>query len=89
MPRSRYRHYLKRKYLREHPPGEKDEDTKLLIDIVLSNRQLHEEHLKAQDALLNIIKKQSKPQLWREMIANVLGNVVTDGGAYIIKKIIK
>lgn len=89
MSKIKYSDYLRQKYSREDSVCSKDVNHEMLLDIALGNRKLHEEHLKQQDSLLKIIQKQSKPQLWRETFANVLGNIVTDGGTYILKKIIK
>lgn len=40
----------------------------------ISDYQLHEEHLKEQDLLLDVIRRQSKPQFGREVLANIVGS---------------
>lgn len=90
MSKLRYSDYLKHKYLDENPKESCEQgETEKLINIIMGNRKLHEEHLLQQDSLLKIIQKQSKPQFWRETGANVLGNIITDGAALIFKKIIR
>lgn len=55
----------------------------------VTNAELHEllvrmrneqgEHLREQDLLLDIIRNQSKPQFWREVLSNTVGNFVYEG----------
>lgn len=40
--------------------------------------QLHEEHLREQDLLLDLIRRQSKPQFGREVLANIVGSASYD-----------
>lgn len=40
--------------------------------------ELHEQHLKQQDLLLEIIQEQSKPQFGREVLANITGDFAYD-----------
>ena len=40
--------------------------------------ELHEQHLKQQDLLLQIIREQSKPQFGREVLANIVGDFSYD-----------
>ena len=42
------------------------------------NYETHEQHLKQQDLLLEIIQEQSKPQFGREVLANITGDVAYD-----------
>ena len=39
---------------------------------------LHEQHLRQQDLLLEIIQEQSKPQFGREVLANITGDFAYD-----------
>ena len=56
---------------------------------VVSDYDLHEQHLKQQDLLLEIIQEQSKPQLGREILANAIGNAVYDATIWGIKGFLK
>lgn len=40
--------------------------------------ELHEQHLKQQDLLLEIIQEQSRPQFGREVLANITGDFAYD-----------
>lgn len=51
--------------------------------------ELHEQHLRQQDLLLQIIQEQSKPQLGREILANAIGNAVYDAAICGIKGFLK
>ena len=40
--------------------------------------ETHEQHLRQQDLLLQIIQEQSKPQFGREVLANIVGDFSYD-----------
>lgn len=44
----------------------------------ITGYELHEQHLKQQDLLLEIIQEQSKPQFGREVLANITGDFAYD-----------
>lgn len=48
------------------------------VGVSKTDYQLHEDHLREQDALLRIIQNQSKPQFGREVLANIVGSASYD-----------
>lgn len=51
--------------------------------------QLHEEHLREQDLLLDIIRQQSKPQFGREVLANIVGSASYDFILGVFRRLIR
>ena len=45
---------------------------------VVCDYETHEQHLRQQDLLLQIIQEQSKPQFFREVGANIVGDFSYD-----------
>lgn len=68
--------YCKKKYLDECLSNCKDESQKALMLMQMDNAKSNELHLQNQDLLLQVIKKQSKPQFGREVLANFTGDVI-------------
>lgn len=58
-----------------------------LHELLVRMRNEHNEHLREQDLLLDVIRNQSKPQFWREVGANVVGSVFVESGLYILGKL--
>lgn len=54
-----------------------------------TNYELHEQHLKQQDLLLEIIQEQSKPQFGREVLANIVGDASYDILLGVLKRLVR
>lgn len=50
-----------------------------LHKLLVRMRNEQGEHLREQDLLLDVIRNQSKPQFWREVLSNTVGNFVYEG----------
>lgn len=51
--------------------------------------QSHEEHLREQDLQLDIIRRQSKPNFGRDVLANVVGSASYDFILGVFRRLIK
>lgn len=68
--------YCKKQYLDKHLADCKDEGQKAMLLAYIESAKNNERHLTQQDMLLQIIKKQSKPQFGREVLANITGDFI-------------
>lgn len=68
--------YCKKQYLDKHLADCKGEDQKAMLLAYIESAKNNERHLTQQDLLLEIIKKQSKPQFGREVLANITGDFI-------------
>ena len=64
------------KYLNECIGNCKDDGVKALLLLQKDIEKNNEHHLRQQDLLLQIIRKQSKPNFWREVGANLTGDAI-------------
>lgn len=74
-------------YRNGYKPKMVSSDSDDIREILTRIGQEHTEHLREQDFLLEIIRQQSKPQFGREVLANVVGNAITDGAVFLIKSL--
>lgn len=68
--------YCMDKYLNECIGNCKDDGVKALLLLQKVIEKNNEHHLRQQDLLLQIIRKQSKPNFWREVGANLTGDAI-------------
>lgn len=76
-------------YRNGYKPKTANSDSEDIREILTRMSREHTEHLREQDLLLEVIRHQSKPQFGREVLANVVGNVITDGAVFLIKSLCK
>lgn len=50
--------------------------------------QRHEEHLRSQDMQLDIIRRQSKPNFGRDVLANIVGSASYDVLLGVLKRLV-
>lgn len=60
-----------------------------LRELIVRLREEQYAHLREQDLLLDIIRNQSKPQFWREVGANIVGDAFYDVFIHIGSKLLK
>lgn len=70
-----------------YKPKTANSDSEDIREILTRMSREHTEHLREQDLLLEVIRQQSKPQFGREVLANVVGNAITDGAVFLIKSL--
>lgn len=68
--------YCREKYIKECISNCTDESMKAMLLLQEDIQKNNEDHLRQQDLLLQIIKKQSKPNFWREVGANLTGDAI-------------
>lgn len=68
--------YYKKKYLDKCLADCENESQRALLMMQIEANKSNESHLSQQDLLLEIIKKQSKPQFGREVLANLTGDAI-------------
>ena len=76
-------------YRNGYKPKSASSSSENIEEILTRMSREHTEHLREQDLLLEVIRQQSKPQFGREVLANVVGNAITDGAVFLIKSLCK
>lgn len=76
-------------YRNGYKPKSASSSSENIEEILTRMSREHAEHLREQDLLLEVIRQQSKPQFGREVLANVVGNAITDGAVFLIKSLCK
>lgn len=76
-------------YRNGYKPKSASSSSENIEEILTRMSREHAEHLRKQDLLLEVIRQQSKPQFGREVLANVVGNAITDGAVFLIKSLCK
>lgn len=76
-------------YRNGYKPKSASSSSENIEEILTRMSREHTEHLREQDFLLEVIRQQSKPQFGREVLANVVGNAITDGAVFLIKSLCK
>lgn len=76
-------------YRNGYKPKTASGSSEAIREILTRMSREHAEYLREQDLLLEVIRQQSKPQFGREVLANVVGNAITDGAVFLIKSLCK